>query len=228
MDLIRSWSANIFNIRFELLAIILVWIIFGGSFISGTLFHEMHFPTSVIMLIAVSIAMVKNERKGIRLIFKTIGVLMFLIVLAGIFTEWRSRMRLISLIIPLAFLVLVSVEVFKQMVLEKTIARNIIVAAFDCYLLLGILGAILFTIIIHFDPTAYSNVEANALVFDKMLYFSFITLTSIGYGDITPVSSISEKLTSFYGLIGHFYSVVIVGIIVGKYVSKTETLIISD
>jgi len=141
--------------------------------------------------------MVKNERKWIRLVFMTFGVLMLLVVLAGIFTEWRSRMRLISLIIPLVFLVLLSIGVFRQMILEKTIARNIIVAAFDCYLLLGILGAILFTIIIHFDPTAYSNVEANALVFDKMLYFSFITLTSIGYGDITPASSIAEKLTLF-------------------------------
>lgn len=56
-------------------------------------------------------------------------------------------------------------------------------------------------------------------LFNKMIYFSFITLTSIGYGDITPSSIMAEKVVAFYGLIGHFYSVVIVGIIVGKYVA---------
>jgi len=118
------------------------------------------------------------------------------------------------------FFALLSFEVFQQMLQEKAVTHNIIIAAFDCYLLLGIMGATLFTILLYFNPNAYSNIETSTHIFDKMLYFSFITLTSIGYGDISPLTPLAEKLTAFFGLIGHFYSVVVVGIIVGKYVSK--------
>ena len=208
-----------FNFRFEILALILVWIVFGGNLFSGTIFYDILFPVSVLILIGVSIAMVKNERKGIRFLYLTFAILMSFILHAKNSMEWLNSWKAISLMIPLLFFILLSGEVFRQMIHEKTITNDII-AAFDCYLLLGILGAILFSIILHFNPDAYSNVDGTKRVFDKMLYFSFITLTSIGYGDIAPTSPLAEKVTSFYGLIGHFYSVVVVGIIVGKYVAK--------
>ena len=220
MGVIKRWLSYLFDFRFEVLAIILTWILFGGNLISGTFFHDILFPVSVLILIGVSIVMVKNKRKRVRYVFITLAILMFFNVLGANLTEWRSSMKMIALIIPLVFFVLLSIEVFRQMVREKAVTRSIIIAAFDCYLLLGILGATLFTILLHFNPDAYSNVDDTIRMFDKMLYFSFVTLTSIGYGDITPVTPLAEKVTAFFGLIGHFYSVVVVGVIVGKYVAK--------
>lgn len=211
MDKIKRWISCFFDFRFEILALILVWIVFGGNLFSGTIFHDILFPISVFILIGASITMVKNERKGILFLFLTFAILMFFIALGVNFTQWRSNLKMIALIIPFVFFVLLSIEVFRQMLLEKNVTHSIIIAAFDCYLLLGILGATLFTIIIHFNPNAYSNIDGSINVFDKMLYFSFITLTSIGYGDITPVTPLAEKITAFFGLIGHFYSVVVVG-----------------
>jgi len=220
MGVIKRWSSYLFDFRFEVLAIILVWILFGGNLFLGTIFHDILFPISVLILIGVSIVMVKNERKRVRFVYITFAILMFFIALGVNLTEWRSSLKMIALIIPLVFFVLLSIEVFRQMLQEKNVTQSIIIAAFDCYLLLGILGATLFTILLHANPDAYSNVNETVKIFDKMLYFSFVTLTSIGYGDITPVSPLAEKVTAFFGLIGHFYSVVVVGIIVGKYVAK--------
>ena len=211
MGVIRRWSSYFFNFRFEVLAFILIWILFGGNFISDTFFHELLFPISVLMLIGVSIIMVKNKRKWVRFVYITFAILMFINTIGVNLTEWRSSLKTTALIIPLVFFVLLSIEVFRQMLQEKNVTHSIIVAAFDCYLLLGILGATLFTILLHFNPNAYSNIDDTIRVFDKMLYFSFITLTSIGYGDITPVTPLAEKITAFFGLIGHFYSVVVVG-----------------
>lgn len=220
MEIIKRWSSYLFDFRFEVLAISLTWILFGGNLISGTIFHDILFPINVLILMGVSIVMVKNERKRVRFVFITFAILMFFIILGVNLTEWRSSLKMIALIIPLVFFVLLSIEVFRQMLQEKNVTHSIIIAAFDCYLLLGILGATLFTILLHFNPDAYSNVDDTIRIFDKMLYFSFVTLTSIGYGDITPVTPLAEKVTAFFGLIGHFYSVVVVGIIVGKYVAK--------
>ena len=219
MKAVKKMQSYFFDYRFEILGIILTWILFGGTLISSVIFHEILLPISIFILMGVSIIIVKNKQKTVRFVFIIVSVLMLLISLLSIFTENQSGLEITSLIVFLAFFALLSFEVFQQMLQEKTVTHNIIIAAFDCYLLLGIMGATLFTILLYFNPNAYSNIETSTHIFDKMLYFSFITLTSIGYGDISPLTPLAEKLTAFFGLIGHFYSVVVVGIIVGKYVA---------
>jgi len=54
-------------------------------------------------------------------------------------------------------------------------------------------------------------------------YYSFITILTIGYGDITPATNIAQKMSMFFGLIGYFYGVVVIGIIMGKYLSKDSS-----
>jgi hypothetical protein len=54
------------------------------------------------------------------------------------------------------------------------------------------------------------------------LYYSTITLTSIGYGDITPNVHYTKLIVSLVGIVGQFYSVVLVGILISKFVSKSD------
>ena len=212
-----------FDFRFEILAVILTWILFGGTFISNTVFNNVIFPLSALVLIGVSIAVLKNQRRFIRYVFSTFAILLLLITLYN-FINGNREVQLASLVVILIFFSLLSYEVFYQMLLEKQVNRSIIIAAFDCYLLLGIIGAGLFTLLLYFDHDAFGNIDYSRNAFDRMVYFSFVTLTSVGYGDITPATPFAEKLTAFFGLIGHFYSVVVVGIIVGKYTSESSTM----
>ncbi len=57
------------------------------------------------------------------------------------------------------------------------------------------------------------------MVLDNLNYFSFITLLTIGYGDITPVTLIAKRAVMMMGLVGHFYTVFVTSIIIGKYLS---------
>lgn len=61
------------------------------------------------------------------------------------------------------------------------------------------------------DPTFYD-----------FIYFSFVTLTTVGFGDITPSSGPSKSLTIMLGIIGQLYTTFLVAIIVGKYLA-TDT-----
>jgi hypothetical protein len=58
--------------------------------------------------------------------------------------------------------------------------------------------------------------------FSSFFYFSFITLLTIGYGDITPTTEVSQKLVILFGLIGHFNSIFVIAIIVGKLLKSQE------
>ena len=66
-----------------------------------------------------------------------------------------------------------------------------------------------------------NNTSTDVLT-DKLMYFSFITLMTIGYGDILPVTSLAQKATMFVGLIGQFYLVIITAVVVEKYISHNK------
>ncbi|MEM7656883.1 MAG: potassium channel family protein, partial [Bacteroidota bacterium] len=210
---------SLFEYRFEVLAVLLTAIIFGGGIASTALFDEVVLPLIIFLAAGLSVIMVPHRKLSLRLIFSAFAGLALLMMILRLFTDFQIQVRIASLEIFILFFAILSYEVFRQMVNEKEITPHIIFAAFDCYLLLGMLGAMLFALLMVMDPNAFSNMDPEVNLFNKMIYFSFITLTSIGYGDIVPQSVLAEKFTAFYGLIGHFYSVVVVGIIVGKYVA---------
>ncbi len=54
-------------------------------------------------------------------------------------------------------------------------------------------------------------------------YFCSVTLTSIGFGDIAPSACFTKLITSFFGIVGQFYSVVLVGILISKFSSKRNS-----
>ena len=55
------------------------------------------------------------------------------------------------------------------------------------------------------------------------MYFAYITLMTIGYGDILPITDLAQKASMFIGLIGQFYLVILTAIVVGKYINQSST-----
>ena len=62
---------------------------------------------------------------------------------------------------------------------------------------------------------------ADAAIVEQLMYFSYITLMTIGYGDILPVTPIAHKAAMFIGLIGQFYLVILTAIVVGKFINQS-------
>ena len=77
---------------------------------------------------------------------------------------------------------------------------------------------------INNNPDAYTgiDIETTAHAFLDIVYFNTITITSIGYGDIAPYSHAAKLSAAFLGVLGEFYSVVLVGIIISKYTESKE------
>ena len=81
------------------------------------------------------------------------------------------------------------VELFKEIFKTKIIDSHIISSAISIYVLVGIFWYLLFMFLLMIDPDSFDirNFNPEMLSID-MIYFSFTTLTTLGYGDITPVS----------------------------------------
>ncbi len=87
--------------------------------------------------------------------------------------------------------------------------------------MLGTFWALLCLVLEMAVPGSYSGLERYDEEFWlwRLIYYSFITLTTIGYGDITPANAFSETLAWIEGLIGQSYIAILVASLVGMYIA---------
>jgi hypothetical protein len=82
------------------------------------------------------------------------------------------------------------------------------------YLLLGMFFAFVYGVIGHVDGTFFAQ-DVQGTV-PRYLYFSFITLTTVGYGDLTAASNLGHTLSASEALLGQVYLVTVVSVIVAN------------
>ena len=115
-----------------------------------------------------------------------------------------------------------AVIIILQTIVRSTeITREIIFAAVVAYLLIALMWAFLYMILELVIPGSFSipqsSIRQETMRFE---YFSFITITTLGYGDITPLSDKASALALLEALIGQIYLVVLVAWLVGMHVSR--------
>ncbi len=105
------------------------------------------------------------------------------------------------------------------------ITLDTIFAAVVAYFFLAIIFAILFTMLSALNPH-YFNVPASVtlgqfhILTNEMIYFSLITIVGVGYGDILPLLPFSRMLAAVEAVVGHFYMAVLIGWLVGMFISQ--------
>ena len=125
----------------------------------------------------------------------------------------------LSLLTIFAFLALSAAGALRLVFSAGTVDVNRIMGAVCVYLLLGIMWAIAYAVVYSLDPGAFSGaIKANVGTWNaQWIYYSFVTLTTLGYGDILPVSATARALAYSQAIFGVFYMAVLVALLVGAY-----------
>lgn len=167
-------------------------------------------------------AFIFYERRRLR------NITIFLILASIVLSMLASHLALIidvkswQGIIYLIFFALISKEVYREVFYTKTVTKELLSAALCGFVLLCLIGTFLFHQIEISIPHSFSNIGTEREVLKNLNYFSFTTLLTIGYGDITPISLVAKRAVMLMGLIGHFYTVFTTSIIIGKYLSSEK------
>ncbi len=118
---------------------------------------------------------------------------------------------------------LVSIYVmFRYVLSEGSVSSERIFAALDVYLMMGILCGLVFCIFEGIWPGSFS-VQGSSLAASKKIqlahtiYFSFVTLGTLGYGDMIPIGGPAQALAVTEAILGQMYLVVIVARLVSMY-----------
>ena len=113
----------------------------------------------------------------------------------------------------------------KQVLFSGRIDGNKIVGAICIYLLMGLIWALLYLFIAQTIPGAFNGLE-QLLWYDNfanVAYFSFVTLTTLGYGDISPAIPIARFLVYMEAIVGVFYMAILVASIIGIRISDLHS-----
>ena len=104
---------------------------------------------------------------------------------------------------------------------------DVLCAGVAGFLMLGLLFTPVYLIVARLDPTAFNAPQGSAFTGFNAFYFSFITLCTVGYGDISPVSKIARMLAVGEAITGLFYMAVLISRLVSVY-SSTNPAAASD
>ena len=111
---------------------------------------------------------------------------------------------------------LLSVRLGLQMVLAGgRITTNHLLGAMSVYLLLGVIWALVFGTLHRLAPGSFAGLSTGSP--SEFLYFSFVTLATLGYGDITPVNPIARTVVYLEAVVGQLYVAVLIASLVSRH-----------
>jgi len=128
--------------------------------------------------------------------------------------------------LTVVFLAWVAVHILRHLFRTRHVTADTILASLCVYLLMGFVWAFLFALVAASDPGSFRGLEV-AGVSRELIYFSFVTLTTLGYGDIVPRSDMARTLAIVEAAMGQLYVAVMIARLVGLHIagsgSRAET-----
>ncbi len=133
-----------------------------------------------------------------------------------------SALRIIASFVIIAFFIVLVIRVLIQIARSKVVDEGVIAESISGYLLMGLLFSFLVDIIIFFFPDSVNFPGTDTTDMAESIYFTFVTMSTLGYGDVLPTIPITRSLSILVSVSGQIYLTVIVAMLVGKYISLKQ------
>jgi hypothetical protein len=159
---------------------------------------------------------------------KRVFFIALLLAIPAIGGRWINHFRP-NLVPPPVFLTaglilvgFVVVNLLRFILRAPSVTLEVLCASISAYLMLGLMWTIAYWLVDQITPGAFAfntNGGRQSMNGFNAFYFSFITLSTVGYGDITPVSRIARWLAAMEAMTGLLYVAVLIARLVALYSS---------
>lgn len=205
------------NNNFIYLTLSLLLLLLGASLVDQfTVKHGQQLVQAFTVITLVSGTMrFRNSKLSFR-IGSGVVVVVVAVSLLGILLD-ESGLSNLHLVILIVFYIWVTWLAIGQVLFSGPVDINKIVGAICVYLLLGLIWALCYLLIAQLVPGAYNGLEQTPWYesFSAVAYYSYVTLTTLGYGDISPVVPIARFLVYMEAITGVLYMAILVASLVG-------------
>jgi len=169
----------------------------------------------VLGVLILGVHSLKSERPWMHSVYVMIAVMISSFIVKKIFGD-SHVLEYMHLVILLVFFTGSFYLSIVQVAMSEEVNQNMIVGSIVLYLLLALIWTIIYLLILSIFSDSFNGLEQLPWQenFSNVAYFSFVTLTTLGYGDISPNNSISEFFVYTQAVAGIFYMAIIVSSLV--------------
>jgi len=121
----------------------------------------------------------------------------------------------------IVFLTIITIAILIHIFRQQDIDADIIAGAIVAYLLMALMWSLLYGVLEAAHPGSFKFAEGVMFIGRELFtYFSFVTITTVGYGDIIPVTPVARAFSNLEALVGQLYLVILVSWLVGMYIKE--------
>lgn len=180
---------------------------------------------SILAMLIVSGPMATGKTRGQRVVTISLAVLMIALGYSSAFIAGHE-VRFFAHMVAAAFFLNLIYLISRALLVEQTrVTGETLWAAINVYVLFGMMFAFLYSAVLALAPDAFVGgilENINQDVTQSMVYYSFVTMTTLGYGDITPKIHVAATLAYVQALIGQLYVAVLIARLVSMYNSQPD------
>ena len=208
------------EIKYSLLLALLVLMIV----IPGTNPRRELFDLVMTLLLAVSVTTVgKNRRRMVQA-----GVVSIIPILAVILPATSQAHATTHVLLQAAFLIYVTFIILADVFQRTEVTRDILLGSICAYFMVGLVFALLYIGIELSYPGSFHDVDGPVDIhfrrvneaLEEMGYFSLVTMTTVGYGDIRPVLPLARSIAVLQAVFGQFYLALMVGRLLARHMNQ--------
>jgi hypothetical protein len=201
------------------LLIALALLFFCAPFVEEVKGGEIIVSILLSLVLISAVLAVSNRRRQL-----VVAVLLAIPAVAG---RWINHFRphllppAIFLVGGLLLIAFVVAHLLRFVLRAPSVSLEVLCASVSAYLMLGLLWTMAYWLVAAMNPAAFAlntttGVKESMQGFNA-LYFSLITLSTVGYGDITPVSKVARMLSAMEAVTGLLYVAVLIARLVALY-----------
>ena len=166
---------------------------------------------------------------GVFALLQNRGVFIFGLIFA-LFTlviRWMhhlmniSSLEIINNVLSILFMGFIVGIILSYLYREEEITSDVIMAAICGYFLIGLLWSSVYFLLVALVPESFQFSQTLGSGAEDFAYYSFVTLTTLGYGDITPVTTPARSLSVLESVMGQLYLAVLVARLVGIHIAQS-------
>lgn len=212
--------------NFSYLLFSLIFLLLSSTLVAQFSDHLLFGQSLVIAFTVISMSIGVWSLRSSRYAFNTaLGLVVAAITIsATVIVLDIAELEFIHLLLMLSFFILTLKLAAQQVLFSGKVTHNSIIGSICIFLLLGLIWVMLYLLLAELMPNAFAGLNEGSWQdnFPDFIYFSFVTLTTLGFGDLLPVSPIARFLVYMEAIVGVFYMAIVVSSLVGAGINNIQ------
>ena len=201
--------------RIHVLMLSILMLVFIPPFFSEFTSFMEYFIKLDFLIIVIACYLIIRKIKPSRYV----GYITFFLIIADAFLKTNILNYLAQ--IGISYLIIHAfIKVLKEAMSLKGDTKNMILVSITGYMIIGLIGGFLAAGLEYMFPDSYYHSTGMTLQLYNYIYYSYVTMTTLGYGDIIPISEKSQALALMLVISGQLFLSVIIAINIAKFMQK--------